>query len=570
MSGRDAGVPGGGDAARRVNERDAGATDAPPTAGTADATPPPAGGSAAARRHAPPASGLHLRGLRITGPSGAIVDGLDLDVAPGECVAIVGESGAGKSLSARALLGIVPDGLTSAVAALSVDGVDARAATERQWRALRGRRIALVSQDALVSLDPLRRVGAEVAEPLRIHEPAVRGAALAARVRASLERVSLPEPDLRARQYPHELSGGLRQRALIASALAATPAVLVADEPTTALDATVQARVLDLVRRIADDGVAVVFISHDLGAVARVADRIVVMHEGRTVEMGVTADVLASPRHPVTRELVTAVSHEPLARAPRTDAALFTATRVSKRFGDRVAVDDVSFEVRRGRTLAVVGESGSGKTTLARMVVAVSAADAGRLVFDGRPWGLSAARGADRRRVQLVQQNPWGALDPRWSVGRTLAEAVAAAGVARSDRRRAVMALLDEVGLAAAFAGRRPAQLSGGQRQRVAIARALAASPDLLVLDEPVSALDATVRARILERLRVLQAERDLAMVFVTHDLDVVAAIADDVLVMKDGRVVDAGPVPRVFTEPRHPFTRDLLDAAGLGPAASP
>lgn len=570
MSGRDAGVPGGGDAARRVNERDAGATDAPPTAGAADATPPRAGGAAAARRKAPPATGLHLRGLRITGPAGAIVDGLDLDVAPGECVTIVGESGAGKSLSARALLGIVPDGLTSAVDALSVDGVDARAATERQWRALRGRRIALVSQDALVSLDPLRRIGAEVAEPIRIHDPAVRGAALAARVRENLERVSLPEPGLRARQYPHELSGGLRQRALIASALAATPSVLVADEPTTALDATVQARVLDLVRRIADDGVAVVFISHDLGAVARVADRIVVMHDGRVVETGVTAEVLASPRHPVTRELVTAVSHEPLARAPRTDAALFSATRVSKRFGDRVAVDDVSFEVRRGRTLAVVGESGSGKTTLARMVVGVTPADAGQLVFDGRPWGVSIARGADRRRVQLVQQNPWGALDPRWSVGRTLTEAVAAAGVARSDRRQIVLALLDEVGLAVAFAGRRPAQLSGGQRQRVAIARALAVSPDLLVLDEPVSALDATVRARILERLRALQAERDLAMVFVTHDLDVVAAIADDVLVMKDGRVVDAGPVASVFSAPRHPFTRELLDAAGLGPGASP
>lgn len=510
-------------------------------------------------------SGVRLRGLRIDGPEGAIVRGLDLDVAPGECVAIVGESGAGKSLSARALLGLVPEGLGWSADDLEIDGTPASSLAERQWRSLRGRSIALVSQDALVSLDPLRRVGAEVAEPVRIHEPAVRGNALAGRVRESLERVSMPDPDERAHQYPHELSGGLRQRALIASALSTRPAVLVADEPTTALDATVQARVLDLVRRIADDGVAVVFISHDLGAVARVADRIVVMHEGRVVETGVTAEVLASPRDPVTRELVAAVSHAPLDRAARTDVPLFTALGVTKRFGERVAVDDVSFEVRRGRTLAVVGESGSGKTTLARLVVGVAAADAGTLSFDGRPWTPRVARGADRRRVQLVQQNPWGALDPRWSVGRTLTEAVAAAGVRRPERRRAVSALLDEVGLSPAFARRRSAQLSGGQRQRVAIARALAVSPDLLVLDEPVSALDASVRARILERLLTLQRERDLAIIFVTHDLDVVAGVADDVIVMKDGRVVDQGTVSSVFAAPRHPFTRELLAAAGLG-----
>ncbi|MDR6099025.1 ABC transporter ATP-binding protein [Microbacterium sp. SORGH_AS_0454] len=240
-------------------------------------------------------SGVRVRGLRIGGPEGAIVRHLDFDVSPGECVAIVGESGAGKSLSARALLGLVPDGLSWSADELEIDGTAARSLTERQWRTFRGRRIALVSQDALVSLDPLRRIGAEVAEPVRIHEPSVRGEAVAARVRDSLERVSMPEPDERARQYPHELSGGLRQRALIASALSARPTVLVADEPTTALDATVQARVLELIRRIADDGVAVVFISHDLGAVARVADRVVVMQEGRVVETGVTAEVLASP-----------------------------------------------------------------------------------------------------------------------------------------------------------------------------------------------------------------------------------------------------------------------------------
>jgi len=513
-------------------------------------------------------SGVRVRGLRIDANGVPLVRGLDLDVAPGECVAVVGESGAGKSLTARALLGLLPAGLDGRAETLTIDGVDARDLDERGWRRLRGDRIALVSQDALASLDPLRRVGAEVAEPLRIHTPALRGPALHDRVREVLERVALPEPDLRARQYPHELSGGLRQRALIASALAAEPAVLVADEPTTALDATVQARVLELLRRIADAGVAVVFISHDLAAVSRVADRVVVMHDGAVIETGPTPTVLTEPRDPQTRALVAAVSHTPLQRAPRSDALLVEARGLTKRFDDRTAVDGVSFSLQRGRTLAVVGESGSGKTTLARLVVGVAEPDAGTLRFDAAPWGPSAARGAARRRVQLVQQNPWGALDPRWTVGRTLAEALVVARVPRSAVRARVSELLDEVGLAPAFAVRRPGQLSGGQRQRVAIARALAGSPELLVLDEPVSALDASVRARILDRLRELQRERDLAMMFVTHDLDVVAGIADDVLVMQDGRVVEAGAVSCVFAAPRHPFTRELLAAAGI--AAEP
>ena len=511
-----------------------------------------------------PDGGIRVSGLRIDGQSGPLVRGVDLEVRPGECVAIVGESGAGKSLTARALLGLTPRGLSTRADVLDIDGVDARDLGEPGWRRLRGARIALVSQDALVSLDPLRRVGAEVAEPVRIHEPSVRGTALRERVRATLTRVALPEPEVRARQYPHELSGGLRQRALIASALAAHPAVLVADEPTTALDATVQARVLDLLRRIADEGVAVVFISHDLAAVSRVADRVVVMHDGRVIETGDTAAVLAAPRDPQTRALVAAVSHEPLDRTARSGPPLLAASGLSKSFGERVAVDDVSLALHRGRTLAVVGESGSGKTTLARMVVGVTSPDAGTLRFDDAPWDAARAAGAARRRVQLVQQNPWGALDPRWTVGRTLAEAVASAGVPRAGRRARVAGLLDEVGLDAGFAGRRPAQLSGGQRQRVAIARALAVAPDLLVLDEPVSALDASVRARILDRLRRLQADRDLAMLFVTHDLDVVAQIADDVLVMQDGRVVESGAVRCVFTEPRHPFTQELLAAAGI------
>jgi peptide/nickel transport system ATP-binding protein len=505
---------------------------------------------------------LEVRGLRISAGGRELVGGVDLDVAPGECVALVGESGAGKSLTARALLGLLPPGIRARSERLRIRDVDARRLSPREWRRVRGASIALVSQDALVSLDPLRRVGAEVAEPLRIHDPRLRGAALRERVLARLRDVAMPEPERRALQRPHELSGGLRQRALIASALAAGPAVLVADEPTTALDATVQARVLAVLRRIADDGMAVVFISHDLAAVAKVADRVVVLQDGAVVEAGSAAEVLERPRHAYTRALVAANSSAALDRPPVAGAPILTAQRLVRRFDDVVAVDAVSLSLHRGRTLAVVGESGSGKTTLARMLAGIESADSGAITFAGSAWDPRIARGARRSRVQLVPQNPLGALDPRWSVRRTLREAFQAAGVARSERDAAVDDILREVGLDPALAARRPAALSGGQRQRAAIARALAVRPDLLLLDEPVSALDTTVRQRVLERLRALQAERDLAMVFITHDLEVVAGIADHVLVMRDGRVVEEGRVNAVFGAPRHPFTRELLAAS--------
>lgn len=515
---------------------------------------------------------LSLRNLRVDLGGRRVVDGVDLAVAPGECVAIVGESGAGKSLTARALLGLSPAGALVRVDELTVDGVDARTLDDRGWRALRGTRIALVAQDALVSLDPLRRIGAEVAEPLAIHDRMPR-AARTARVAELLARVAMPEPARRARQYPHELSGGLRQRALIASALAAGPAVLVADEPTTALDSTVQARVLALLRDIAARGMAVVFVSHDFAAVRRVADRVLVMHEGRVVESGAAAAVLDAPQHAQTRRLVAAASltvRATAAAAPGAEpAARLEARGVSKAF-DRPAVRDVSFALPRGRTLGVVGESGSGKTTLARVLVGVQRPDSGEVLLDGIPTtGLDSTRattdataGRRRRRIQLVHQNPLGAFDPRWTVGRSLREALAAGGVPRPERARRAAELLAEVDLAPELARRRPAELSGGQRQRAAIARALAADPDVVVLDEPVSALDPSVRERVLALLARLQRERELTMVLVSHDLGVVAAVADDVLVMRDGAVVETGPVASVFAEPRHPFTRELLAAA--------
>ncbi|WP_337005197.1 MULTISPECIES: ABC transporter ATP-binding protein [unclassified Microbacterium] len=494
---------------------------------------------------------LEVRGLGVAFGTRTVVDGVSFTVDRGECVAIVGESGAGKSLTARALLGLAPADATVTVERLLIDGTDAAGLSEHGWRALRGAGIALVSQDALVSLDPLRRIGAEVAEPLLLHRT-VRGRdAREARVQELLQRVWMPDVVRRARQHPHELSGGLRQRALIASAIAANPAVLVADEPTTALDATVQARILGLLREIADAGTAVVFISHDFAAVRRLADRVLVMKAGAVVESGPVAEVLGDPRHEYTKQLIAATIHEPKAVAANEAAPILVATEVSKSFGDTAAVVRAEFTVPAGRTLGIVGESGSGKTTLARMIVGVDAPDTGAL------------RWAGTHRVQLVHQNPLGAFDPRWSIGRSLREGLEAGGVPRAQRAVRVAELLAEVGLAPETADRRPSALSGGQRQRAAIARALAADPDVLVLDEPVSALDPSVRERVLRLLAHVQEERRLTMILVSHDLDVVGAVADEVLVMQDGSIVEQGATAAVFAAPQHPFTRELLAANG-------
>ncbi|MFT4259439.1 ATP-binding cassette domain-containing protein [Microbacterium sp.] len=495
---------------------------------------------------------LRVEGLRIGFGGGAVVRDVAFTVAAGECVAIVGESGAGKSLTARALLGLLPPRARMTATRLEVDGTDARGLGERGWRALRGARVGLVSQDALVSLDPLRRIGAEIAEPLELHGLD----ASAGRVQELLRSVWMPEPERRARQRAFELSGGQRQRALIASALAAEPAVLIADEPTTALDATVQARILGLLGEIADAGTALLLISHDFAAVRRIADRILVMRDGEIVEQGRVGEVLDDPQHEYTRQLIAATRHEPRAVAAEPLTPVLVATGLSKAFGAAQAVIDAGFTVADGRTLGIVGESGSGKTTLARMIVGVERPGAGSLHWNGE------------HRVQLVHQNPLGAFDPRWSIGRSLREALAAGGVARADRPGRVAQLLAEVGLDVRLAGRRPAALSGGQRQRAAIARALAAEPDVLVLDEPVSALDPTVRERVLELLRRLRRERRLTMVFVSHDLDVVGAVADEVLVMQDGRIVEQGATAEVFAAPQHPFTVELL-AAGSSASAS-
>lgn len=498
-------------------------------------------------------SALTVQDLSISIDGRLLVDGVSFDVGPGECVAIVGESGAGKSLTAAALLGLTPDSARVTSSALTVDGVDVRRFSQSQWRSVRGNRIGLVSQDALVSLDPLRKIGAEVAEPLAIHRDLSRSQR-SERTLELLESVAMPTPAQRVGQYPHELSGGLRQRALIASALAGEPAVLIADEPTTALDATVQAHVLALLRDIADAGTAVVFISHDFAAVRRVADRVLVMRAGRVIEQGTVAGILDAPADTYTRQLIAASTHAPRADRFGLGDAVLNGIGVSKAFSGVPAVTDASFTLLQGQTLGIVGESGSGKTTLARMIVGVERPDAGDLRWHaaehGRQW-----------RVQLVHQNPLGAFDPRWTIGRSLREALAAGQVPRAHRSARVAALMAEVDLAPELARRRPAQLSGGQRQRAAIARALAAEPDVLVLDEPVSALDPSVREKVLQLLGRLQHDRGLTMIFVSHDLGVVAAVSDDVLVMQNGVIVEQGPVAAVFAAPQHPFTQELLAA---------
>jgi peptide/nickel transport system ATP-binding protein len=536
---------------------------------------------------------LRLRELSVSFGSQIVVDGVSLTLSAGECLALVGESGSGKTLTARALLGLLPDGAAHHAQELELAGVDARALSPSAWRRLRGSELALVSQDALVSLDPLRRVGAEVAEPLEVHGDPNTGermprAAIAARVTELLTRVAVPEPVERARQYPHQLSGGLRQRALIASALAGAPGVLIADEPTTALDVTVQAQVLELLATLKSEGLGVLLISHDLAVVSQLADRVAVMRAGRIVEEGSTLEVLTAPRHEYTRGLLAAAPRlpdwsrsfpEPVEGsqphgAPSTSSGsegdmppILRAVSLGRDFrredgGIRSAVADVSFEVHPGEAVGIVGESGSGKTTLARMLLGFDEPSTGSVELAGSPWSGVAERHRRSRRgdIQFISQDPLGSFDPRYTVARIIGEALRGR-VERANAGVRVRELLNSVGLDQSLDRRRPHQLSGGQRQRVAIARALATEPSMLVCDEPVSALDVSIQATILELLDSLRRDLGVALVFVSHDLAVVAQLCDTVLVMKDGRVVERGRTADVFADPQHPFTRALIAA---------
>lgn len=512
-----------------------------------------------------------------------VLRGVSLRVAPGECVAVVGESGAGKSVLSRALLGLAGEGGSTATvtaATFELAGQDVRNLGQRRWRRLRGSRVGLVMQDALGSLDPLRTVGAEVREALEAHAGRRRSRTERHQaVLAALADAGLDQPEVRATQRSGDLSGGMRQRALIASAIVGSPDLLVLDEPTTALDATVAAGVLALLARLRDEGTAMILVSHDLRAVARVANRVVVLRDGVVVEEGTTEQVLTSPTQEYTQRLVAAVPRGPKPGAggdvsrsaspssSSTDRpAALEAVGLRRTYplpggGEVVAVDDVSLRLEPGRALGVVGESGSGKSTLARLLLAAERPDAGEVRRDGEPWSSldERTRRPLRRHVRLVPQDPLASTDPRLDVGAVLRDAITSVG--RRPGPDEVEQLLGQVLLGPEIADRRPRTLSGGQRQRVAIARALAADPDVLVCDEPVSALDVTVQAEILDLLRDLQARRGLSLVLISHDLAVVRQVCDDVVVMKDGRVVERGEVERVWADPAHTFTRALLAA---------
>ncbi|GAA1400917.1 ABC transporter ATP-binding protein [Kitasatospora putterlickiae] len=523
---------------------------------------------------------VRMEGLRVSFPGAPrpAVDGVSLAIGPGECVALVGESGSGKSVTSRSLIGLAGARARVSARTLEVAGADAAGFGERQWRAVRGRRIAMVFQDALTALDPLRTVGAEIAEAARLGGTA--GPDTAARVVELLTAVGVPEPEARRTQYPHQLSGGLRQRALIASALAADAPLLIADEPTTALDAIVQAQILALLGRLKDEGRGLLLVSHDLAVVAQVADRVLVLRRGEVVESGPAGRVLSAPEHPYTRMLLDAVpSGRPPARpaqaapgAPDAGEAapLLSGRGLVKSFapGGPRALDEVGFTLRAGEALGVVGESGSGKTTLARIAMGLTRPDAGEVLLRGRPWSAlpERRRRAERSAIRFVQQDPYASADPRFTVARIIGEALP--GLRRGERARRCAELLDQVGLSADLLARRPHQLSGGQRQRVAIARALAGRPQVLVCDEPVSALDVSVQAQVLELLDRLRRERGIALLFITHDLAVVRQVADRVLIMRGGSVVEEGETERIFKAPAHPYTRALLDAVLRLPGA--
>lgn len=503
------------------------------------------------------------------------VHDVSFSIAPGECLALVGESGSGKSVTARSLIGLAGANQVTRAERLSFAGRDQRGNHERQWRALRGGAIGFVLQDALGSLDPLRRIGDEIAEPLRVHTPLDRAQRTAKTIEL-LRRAGVPEAAYRATQLPGELSGGLRQRALIASAIACGPQLLIADEPTTALDAAVQAQIMELLSELRSSHTALLLISHDLAVVAGLADRIAVMRGGRIVEQGPADRILSTPQHDYTRRLVEAAGaiHGGRRTAPtvvRLPSAkpLVRIEHIAKAFPvprqpRRGAVEDVSLTIHAGETIGMVGASGCGKTTVARLLLGLLKPDSGRILFGGRDWAqLSAGeRRAQRQRIQVVFQDPLSSFDPRYTVFRVIEEALAdRAALSPAQRRAAVADLLRQVTLDPALLDRRPIELSGGQRQRVAIARALAPRPELLVCDEPVSALDVSIQAEVLALLDDLKARLGLACLFISHDLGVVRRVSDRVAVMRDGRIVEEGTAEQIFTAPVHAYTRELLAA---------
>jgi ABC-type glutathione transport system ATPase component len=533
-------------------------------------------------------SGLDVGYIRHRKVQPAVL-GLSLSVAPGEIVAIVGESGSGKTTVANAIIGLLPENGRITAGSAIVDGIETAGAKEKVLRTLRGSVVGLVPQDPMVGLNPTLRISSQISEALRLR--GVRGDEVGAEVIAALEQAGVPEPELRARQYPHELSGGLRQRVLIAIALAGRPKLIIADEPTSALDVTVQKRILDhLAGLVRETGISLVIITHDLAIAADRADRVIVMQTGRIVEEGDPRTILVSPREEYTRQLIAAapgLAHggnlvpRYEVRRDSLPAPILTLKGVTKTFrvtaptGDHYdfqALSDVSIQVPRGQTHALVGESGSGKTTALRIALGLEHPSSGSVTFEdteisGLSWGKQRPL---RRQVQLVHQNPFAALDPKFTIKQSIIEPLISFKIGdRKSRTDRAKELLDQVALPTAYLDRLPTELSGGQRQRIAIARALALKPSLLLLDEPVSALDVSVQAQILDLLTELQRELGLSYLFVSHDLAVVSQISHTVSVLSEGRIVEQGPVAEVFRNPQSPYTRELIAAIPGHTAAS-
>jgi peptide/nickel transport system ATP-binding protein len=511
-----------------------------------------------------------------------IVHGVSFSLRPGECLAIVGESGSGKSVSARTLVGLTGGKSHVSADRMEFDGQDLLSFKDRQWRSLRGKDVGFILQDALVSLDQLRPVGKEIEEALKLHDWGSK-AERQERVIELMNLVGIPEPEVRAKQRPYELSGGLRQRALIASAIAMDPKLIIADEPTTALDMTVQAQVLDQLQQAKARGKSLILISHDLAVVSQLADTVAVMFNGEILEYAPAAQLFANPEHPYTQRLIEAIpsAESRGARLSPTErraslgearkyedngAPVLRAERLFKHYTGpdgvaRTVVNDVSFELKQGETLGIVGESGSGKTTTARLALALVEADGGGVTLAGEEWSGLPERERRKRRadISVIYQDPLSSFDPRWSVEQVMLDALGEGNGRRAARKERVVELLEMVGLEAEHLQRRPLQLSGGQRQRVAIARALAPQPRVIVCDEPVSALDVSIQAQVLDLLADLQQELNVSYLFISHDLGVIHHISDRVLVMSDGKVVEFGDADDVLLRPHHPYTQKLV-----------
>lgn len=512
---------------------------------------------------------LQSLSLQINGTS--ILYDVSLDVAAGEIVAITGESGSGKSMTAFSVMQLLPDSTTT-TGAILLDGQDVTQLPETTLCTLRGNTVGMVFQEPMTALNPVHTIGAQVAETIRLHRPDLNAKTEAAR---ALSRVGLPPDQVAHSKYPHQLSGGQRQRVVIAMAIACGPALLIADEPTTALDVTTQAQILELLRELVrEDGMGLMMITHDLAVVAEMADRIVVMNQGKIVETGDTATLLAAPQHPYTRALLAASSHSVSLPDTGTDGPLLRLNGVVRDYalprtklfqspGHFRAVDHVSFDIKQGERMGLVGESGCGKSTLTRAILGLEPIQKGEITLAGQTvFGNSNIR----QRMQVVFQDPYGSFNPRHRVARLITEPFYGAATPAAEQAERVAETLVAVGLSPDDATKYPHQFSGGQRQRIAIARALITRPELVIFDEAVSALDVSVRAQILDLISDICGQYNLTYLFISHDLNVVRTITDRVMVMQHGQIVETGDTAHVLSAPQHPYTRALLDAAPVLP----